>query len=84
MLFKILRRELNTKGDQQPCISRSEPVYEMRIQNFKTVQEGAGMTLRIETNMKGQLGVKDIGKDHNVSCSRLGPVCAHQNIRSQI
>jgi hypothetical protein len=57
----------------------------MRIRNFKRVQEeGAGMTLRIEMNTKGELGVKDIGKDHNVSCSRLGPVCAHQKIRSQI
>ncbi len=57
-----LRRETNTKGDQQHCISRSEGVHEMRIWR---VQEGAGMTLRRETNTKGELGVKDMGKDHN-------------------
>lgn len=79
-----LRIEMNTKGNQQNCFSRSETVREMRIWNLKRVEEGTGMTLWMEMNTKGGLGVKDIGKDHNVSCSSLGPVCAHQNIRSQI
>ncbi len=62
-----------------------EQVRKMRIRNFERVQEGVkGMTLRSEMNRKGHLGVKEIGKDHNGSCNRLGPVCAHQNIRCQI
>jgi hypothetical protein len=54
-----LRIELNTKGNQQRCVSRSEPVRKMGILNFKRVQEGAGMTLRIEITTKGDFGVKD-------------------------
>ncbi len=35
-------------------------------------------------NWVWKIWVKITIQDHNVSCSRLGPVCAHQNIRSQI
>jgi hypothetical protein len=41
--------ELNTKGDQQHCVSRTEPVHQMRVRNFKRVQEGGyDITDRIE------------------------------------
>jgi hypothetical protein len=48
-----LRREMNTKGNQQHCFSTSETVREMRIRNVKRVEEGAGMTLWMEMNTKG-------------------------------